>query len=87
MIAVIVAVVVIVVALLVLAAAGIKIVREYQRVVVFRLGRSTGARGPGLVLINPVTDRVVTVDLRDNSWRSPTRWPSPKTTPRSPSTS
>jgi regulator of protease activity HflC (stomatin/prohibitin superfamily) len=64
-IAVIVVVAVVVVALLALAAAGINIVREYQRVVVFRLGRSTGARGPGLVLINPITDRVVSVDLRE----------------------
>jgi len=65
MIAVIVAIAVIVVVLLAIAAAGIRIVREYQRVVVFRLGRSSGARGPGLVLINPITDRVVTVDLRE----------------------
>ena len=47
MIAVIVAIAVIVVALLAGAAAAIKIVREYQRVVVFRLGRASGARGPG----------------------------------------
>ena len=65
MIAVIVAVAVIVVALLAGAAAAVKIVREYQRVVVFRLGRSSGARGPGLVVINPVTDRVTLVDLRE----------------------
>jgi regulator of protease activity HflC (stomatin/prohibitin superfamily) len=64
-IAVIVAVAVVIVAVLAGAAAGVKIVREYQRVVVFRLGRSSGARGPGLVLINPVTDRVTSVDLRE----------------------
>jgi regulator of protease activity HflC (stomatin/prohibitin superfamily) len=64
-IAVIVAVAVVVVALLAGAAAGIKIVREYQRVVLFRLGRSVGPRGPGLVVINPVTDRVTLVDLRE----------------------
>ena len=65
MIAVIIAVVVIVVALLAGLAAGVNIVREYQRVVLFRLGRSAGARGPGLVLINPITDRVTRVDLRE----------------------
>ncbi|HEY3810598.1 MAG TPA: SPFH domain-containing protein [Acidimicrobiales bacterium] len=65
MIAIIVAVAVVVVALLAGAAAGIKIVREYQRVVLFRLGRSVGARGPGLVVINPITDRVTLVDLRE----------------------
>jgi len=64
-IAVIVAIAVVIVALLAGAAAGIRIVREYQRVVVFRLGRSSGARGPGLVLINPITDRVTLVDLRE----------------------
>jgi regulator of protease activity HflC (stomatin/prohibitin superfamily) len=64
-IAVIVAIAVILVALLAGAAAAVKIVREYQRVVVFRLGRSSGARGPGLVVINPLTDRVTLVDLRE----------------------
>jgi regulator of protease activity HflC (stomatin/prohibitin superfamily) len=44
---------------------GVKIVREYKRLVVFRLGKVTGIRGPGLVLINPVTDRVSLVDLRE----------------------
>src|SRR5579875_2378518 len=65
MIAVYIAIAVVVVALLGAAAAGVKIVREYQRVVLFRLGRSVGARGPGLVLINPITDRVNWVDQRE----------------------
>jgi regulator of protease activity HflC (stomatin/prohibitin superfamily) len=47
------------------AVSGIKIVREYQRLVLFRLGRAVGARGPGLTLINPITDRVTWVDLRE----------------------
>jgi regulator of protease activity HflC (stomatin/prohibitin superfamily) len=54
-----------VVLLVLLVRAAVKIVREYQRVVVFRLGRSVGARGPGLVLIIPLVDRVVWVDLRE----------------------
>ena len=55
------------VALLVVIAAGIsfRIVREYQRIVLFRLGRAVGTRGPGLVWINPVTDRTTWVDLRE----------------------
>jgi regulator of protease activity HflC (stomatin/prohibitin superfamily) len=61
----IIAIAVVLVALLGWAAAAIKIVREYQRVVVFRLGRASGARGPGLVFINPITDRVTLVDLRE----------------------
>ena len=50
---------------LVSAVLSVKIVREYQRVVLLRLGRSTGIRGPGLVLINPLTDRISWVDLRE----------------------
>jgi regulator of protease activity HflC (stomatin/prohibitin superfamily) len=44
---------------------GVRIVREYQRIVLFRLGRAIGVRGPGLVLINPVTDRTSVVSLRE----------------------
>jgi regulator of protease activity HflC (stomatin/prohibitin superfamily) len=43
---------------------AIKIVNEYERVVVFRLGRLVDARGPGLVLIIPVIERAVRMDLR-----------------------
>jgi regulator of protease activity HflC (stomatin/prohibitin superfamily) len=43
----------------------IKIIREYQRVVLFRLGRSVGTRGPGLIVLIPVVDRPVLVDLRE----------------------
>lgn len=51
--------------LVVFLAAAIKIVPEYRRVVVFRLGRCIGAKGPGLVLLIPFIDRPVTVDLRE----------------------
>jgi regulator of protease activity HflC (stomatin/prohibitin superfamily) len=51
--------------LLMLAFTGLKVVREYQRLVLFRLGRATGPKGPGLMLINPITDRVAWVDLRE----------------------
>ena len=44
---------------------AIRIVPEYQRLVVFRLGRCVGARGPGIVFLIPVIDRAVTVDLRE----------------------
>ncbi len=50
---------------LVLLALSVRIVREYQRIVLFRLGRAIGTRGPGLVIINPVTDRTNWVDLRE----------------------
>ncbi|MBO0713628.1 MAG: SPFH/Band 7/PHB domain protein [Acidimicrobiales bacterium] len=64
MIGIVVAVVVVVLAAAV-ASMAIKIVREYQRIVLFRLGRSLGSRGPGFTLINPVIDRVNWVDLRE----------------------
>jgi len=46
-------------------ASSVRILREYQRVVLFRLGRAVGTRGPGLVLVNPITDRTTSVDLRE----------------------
>jgi len=55
---------VLLIAIFVLASA-VRVVPEYQRLVVFRLGRSVGARGPGLVLLIPVIDRAVKVDLRE----------------------
>jgi regulator of protease activity HflC (stomatin/prohibitin superfamily) len=56
---------VVVVALLVtLAAASVRILREYERAVVFRLGRLLGIKGPGLILLIPWVDRMVRVDLR-----------------------
>ncbi len=58
-------VVVVVLGLLVGLGMSVKIVREYQRLVLFRLGRATGTKGPGLVLVNPVTDRTSLVDLRE----------------------
>ena len=49
---------------LILLTSAIKIIPEYQRGVVFRLGRLTGAKGPGLVIIIPFIDRLVKADLR-----------------------
>jgi len=44
---------------------SVKIVREYERIVVFTLGRLVGARGPGVVLIFPLVNRVNKIDLRE----------------------
>jgi regulator of protease activity HflC (stomatin/prohibitin superfamily) len=56
-------------ALLVLVVAvarvALRVVPEYQRLVVFRLGRALGARGPGLVVLIPFVDRAARVDLRE----------------------
>ena len=48
----------------VVLANAIRVVREYERLVVFRLGRLVGERGPGLVLLIPLIDRAVKVGLR-----------------------
>ena len=45
-------------------ASSIKIVQEYERGVIFRLGRSIGAKGPGLFFVIPVLDRIVRVNLQ-----------------------
>ena len=50
---------------LALLVTAIRIIPEYQRLVVFRLGRCVGARGPGVVFLIPVVDRGVKVDLRE----------------------
>ena len=55
---------IIVVVVLILLSMAIKIVSEYERGVIFRLGRLIGAKGPGLFLIIPFADRMVKVDLR-----------------------
>jgi len=54
----------IIVILLFLIMSAIRIFREYERGVVFRLGRLVGTRGPGLILIIPIVDKVVRVSLR-----------------------
>jgi regulator of protease activity HflC (stomatin/prohibitin superfamily) len=49
---------------LVLAGASVRVLREYERGVVFRLGRVTSQRGPGLIFLLPAIDRMVRVNLR-----------------------
>ncbi len=55
---------IIVLIVLILIPMAVKIVTEYERGVIFRLGRLLGAKGPGLFLIIPFIDRMVKVDLR-----------------------
>ena len=47
-----------------LVISGIKILKEYERAVVFRLGRMVGARGPGITYIIPGVEKMVKMDLR-----------------------
>ncbi len=57
-------IIVFVIFLMLILASAIKIMAEYQRIVVFRLGRFVGIKGPGLVFIIPIIDSVIKLDLR-----------------------
>ena len=57
-------VVFVVVVFFIILANSIRVVREYERLVVFRLGRLQGERGPGLILLIPLVERAIKVDLR-----------------------
>ncbi|MFA7248843.1 MAG: slipin family protein [Dehalococcoidia bacterium] len=58
------AVLIVVGIVIVLAIVSVKVVSEYERGVIFRLGRLMGARGPGLFLVIPIIERMVRIDLR-----------------------
>ncbi len=57
--------IVIIIFLALLIRASIRVVREYERIVVFRLGRAIGVKGPGLIFLIPFIDVPVKVDLRE----------------------
>ncbi|MGD0794851.1 MAG: slipin family protein [Dehalococcoidales bacterium] len=57
-------IIIIAVVVIIFIGMAVKVVPEYERGVLFRLGRLVGARGPGLFLIIPFVDRMVKVDLR-----------------------
>ena len=54
----------ILIVIVIILSQAIKIVKEYERGVVFRLGRIVGAKGPGLIILIPIVDRMVKVSLR-----------------------
>jgi regulator of protease activity HflC (stomatin/prohibitin superfamily) len=51
--------------------AGLRIVQEYERAVIFRLGRVVGAKGPGLFFIIPVIDKMIKVNLQTVTYEVP----------------
>jgi regulator of protease activity HflC (stomatin/prohibitin superfamily) len=55
---------VVVIAVIAFLASAIKVVKEYERAVIFRLGRSTGAKGPGIFFVVPVIDKFVKTNLQ-----------------------
>jgi regulator of protease activity HflC (stomatin/prohibitin superfamily) len=54
----------IVILVIMFLAAAIRILNEYERGVIFRLGRIIGAKGPGLIILIPIIDRMVKIDMR-----------------------
>jgi regulator of protease activity HflC (stomatin/prohibitin superfamily) len=69
--AVLIVLAVVIVAALALAGASVRVLREYERGVVFRLGRVIQQKGPGLILLIPAVDRMVRVSLRTVTLRIP----------------
>ena len=61
----------------ILLASGIKIMNEYERAVIFRLGRMVDARGPGIIYVIPLIERMQRMDLRTVTRRGRSRrsWP------------
>lgn len=64
---------VVIIVLLILTVSAIRIVPEFRRLVVFRLGRCIGQRGPGLVFLIPFIDRGIWADLRENFFEVPSQ--------------
>jgi len=67
----IVAITLLILILIIILASAIKIVKEYERGVIFRLGRLLGAKGPGLFVIIPIFDSMIKVDLREQVFDVP----------------
>ena len=64
------ALVIVLLLLAVFAGSSVRVLREYERAVVFRLGRLTGQRGPGLIMLIPGVDRMVRCRCARSRWRS-----------------
>lgn len=65
-------VIIIVTILLIFILSGIKVLAEYERAVIFRLGRALpGVKGPGIIYVIPIIDRMVKVDLREHFFDVP----------------
>ena len=64
---------IVILVLVILVISGVKIVPEYKRIVVFRLGKCVGARGPGVQVVLPFIERGVYVDLREGFLQIPSQ--------------
>ena len=56
--------IVVIIALVALLSSAVKVTREYERGIVFRLGRLLRAKGPGVIFLIPIVDRMIRIDLR-----------------------
>ncbi len=65
--------IVIAILVVIFLATSVKMVPEYERAVIFRLGRAIGAKGPGLFILVPIIDRMQRVDLRTVTFDVPTQ--------------
>jgi regulator of protease activity HflC (stomatin/prohibitin superfamily) len=54
----------IIILIIIILPQAVRILREYERGVIFRLGKLLGAKGPGLIFLIPIVDRMVRMDLR-----------------------
>ncbi len=69
---IIIAIMIVMILTLLILVSGLRVYREYERAVIFRLGRALpGAKGPGLLYIIPIIDRATKVDLRENYFDVP----------------
>jgi len=62
-----------IIVVVILLLAGIKVIKEYQRAVIFRLGRLIGQRGPGLIYVLPIFEKMVRVGLRTITMNIPSQ--------------
>jgi len=64
---------IVLVIVLVLLVGGVKVIREYERAVILRLGRLVGARGPGLIYVIPMVEQMFVMDLRTITMEVPSQ--------------
>ena len=68
---IVIALIVLALIILIMFLRGIKVVKEYDRLMVFRLGRAVGFRGPGLVVVWPIIEKSIRVDIRTKTLEVP----------------
>jgi len=69
----IISVVILFIIVIILLSLSIRIINEYQRAVIFRLGRVIGMKGPGIIFLIPIIDRPNVIDLRVNNVEVPSQ--------------